>query len=58
MPATKRKPLDVRSVLKESVVVVPNTLTESQHKDLIEYARNDSYKRFLPVGQSCSFIFS
>ena len=53
-----KKNFDGEKLLKDSVTVVKNTLTESEHDALVEFVRADSLKKCLPVGQRGSYIFS
>jgi len=58
MRLQKKEKFDGRKLLKDSVSVIQSTLTELEHEALIEFVRNDSFKKCLPFGQKCSYIFS
>ncbi|MEI2696023.1 MAG: hypothetical protein V9E90_13205 [Saprospiraceae bacterium] len=58
MRLQKKKKFDRRKLLKDSVYFIESTLTELQHEDLIEFVRNDSFKKCLPFGQKFDYIFS
>ena len=58
MRLQKKIKFDRRKLLKDSVYVIENTLTELQHEDLIEFVRNDSFKKNLPFVKKFDYIFS